>query len=70
MPKTASGLLFGLIFGAILGFIVGHIVWFVYGQIQLLTGTYYPYAALFGPPLYYQIGWTIFGALGLVFKKN
>jgi len=70
VPEEAVGALLILIgivaFGAVLGFIGGHAVWFIYGQIQLLLGVYYPYAAMFGPPVYYQIAWTILGAFTIL----
>jgi len=72
MNREAAGARLGLIgiiaLGAILGLIGGHVVWFIYGQIQLSLGVYYPYAAMFGPPLLYQVAWTVFGAIGLLRK--
>ena len=55
-----------VVLGAFLGFIAGHVIWFLYGQIQLFLGVSHPYAVLYGPPLYYQIAWTIAGVFGIL----
>lgn len=57
-----------LVVGAVLGYFAGYVVWIIFGQIQLLVGIAFPYAALLPPPLIYQIAWTIMGALAFPFK--
>lgn len=57
-----------ILVGAVIGYFAGYIVWILFGQIQIAIGIAFPYAAIFPPPLVYQIGWTILGALSFPFK--
>ena len=69
--SSVSSFIIATMIGAVLGFVGGHIVWFIFGQIQLIIGISFPYAAFLGPPIYYQIGWVIFGVLAMLKKgKN
>jgi len=68
--KTGRGILglFAMIaIGAVGGYIVGWVIWWAYGQIQLMLHVDFPYAALYSPPILYQIGWTVFGPIALLF---
>lgn len=66
--KTGSLIVLFLLVGAVMGYFGGYIVWILLGQVQLALGVFPPYAALFPPPLIYQVGWAILGALSFPFK--
>lgn len=68
-PAKAGGwIVLFLLVGAVIGYFAGYIVWIIFGQIQVAMGVFHPYAALFPPPLIYQIGWAVLGALSFPFK--
>lgn len=56
--------------GAILGYAASWVTWWLFGQIQLLVHIDFPYAAIYPPPLEYQIAWTVGGPLLLFFKPE
>jgi hypothetical protein len=66
--KTGAWMVLFLLVGAVMGYFGGYIVWVLFGQVQLALGVFPPYAALFPPPLIYQVGWTVSGALSFPFK--
>jgi len=55
--------------GAVGGYFAGWIIWLLFGQIQLMLGMDFPYAALYTPPLIYQIGWIVYGAVALFINR-
>ena len=59
-----------LIFGGLVGVFVSQFVWILFGQIQMVIGMGMPFAAIYSPPLIFQIGWIIVGALGLLLKVS
>lgn len=66
--KAGAGIVLFLLIGAVMGYFAGYVVWVLFGQIQLALSVFPPYAALSPPPLIYQIGWTVLGALSFPFK--
>lgn len=66
--KAGAGIILFLLIGGVIGYFGGHIIWIIFGQIQIALGVFPPYAALTSPPLVYQIGWTVLGALSFPFK--
>lgn len=56
-----------IVIGAVLGYIAGWVVWWIYGQIQLFLHVDFPYATSYPPPVLYQVAWTIFGPIALLF---
>jgi len=65
--RSILGLLAIIAIGAVGGYIFATVSWWAYGQIQLFLNMDFPYAALYPVPLYYQIAWTVFGPIVLLF---
>jgi hypothetical protein len=64
--RSVLGIIIIIVIGAVGGYIFALVSWWAYGQIQLFLHVDFPYAALYPVPLYYQIGWTVFGPILLL----